>query len=178
MFITKDTKRLACVLLVLYYLCLFWIVILKCNMYPAVEGTRVILGKMTLQDRAHYEMSRFVIQDAPDIIVNILFFIPLGLLLPFFKEKSPHLFGALIGILTTIAVEITQLITAIGCFTYIDIITNSVGTFIGLMLHFKARRVVSERVTKIAIISFIAICSVILIFATNNTIKNLDMYFL
>ena len=178
MVITKDIKKLAYALLVLYALCLFWVVILKCNMYPAVEGTRLILGKMTLLERAHFSFAKFAKSDVPDIIVNILIFIPLGLLLPIFKEKSPCIFGALVSIFTTITIEIIQFLTAIGSFTYIDIINNSIGAFIGMMLYFKIRKVANERIIKIAMIFFIAICSVITIFATNNTIKNIDMYFL
>ncbi len=178
MVITKDIKRLAYVLLVLYALCLFWIVILKCNMYPAVEGTRLTIGKLPLFERMHFSLAKFAKSDIPDIVVNILIFIPLGLLLPILKEKNPCIFTASVGILTTIIVEITQLITAIGGFTYIDIMNNSLGTFIGLMLYFGIRKVANERVIKAAMISLIAICSGILIFATINTINNIDMYFL
>lgn len=178
MVITKDTKKLACVLLALYALCLFWVVILKCNMYPAVEGTRLTIGKLPLFERMHFSLAKFAKSDIPDIVVNILIFIPLGLLLPILKEKNPCIFTASVGILTTIIVEITQLITAIGGFTYIDIMNNSLGTFIGIMLYFEIRKALNKKTIKIAMILASTLCFGILVFATINTINNIDMYFL
>lgn len=178
MVIKKSTKTIAYVLLALYALCLFWVVILKCNMEPAIEGTRLTIGKLPLFERMHFSLAKFAKSDIPDIVVNILIFIPLGALLPFFKEKSPCIFGASVGIITTIAIEFTQILTAYGGFAYIDIINNSLGTFIGIMLYFEIRKALNEKTIKIAMILASTLCFGILVFATINTIKNIHIYFL
>ncbi len=69
---------------------------------------------------------------------NILLFVPLGaLIFLFFKEKKA-LRGVglttLIGALISLTIEVTQLITGRGMFEVSDLLTNTMGSFIGAFI--------------------------------------------
>lgn len=67
-----------------------------------------------------------------NLILNILLFVPFGFLLPFHSKKCRRFwvtYGA--GLLVTLFIEITQLITKRGVFEMDDIINNTAGTMIG-----------------------------------------------
>ncbi len=67
-----------------------------------------------------------------NIILNILLFIPLGFLLPFYSDKLKKGYKIiLIGFIFTLIIEIIQYITKIGIFEIDDILNNIIGTLIG-----------------------------------------------
>lgn len=67
-----------------------------------------------------------------NIILNILLFIPLGFLLPFYSDKLKKGYKIiLIGFIFTLIIEIIQYITKIGIFEIDDILNNTIGTLIG-----------------------------------------------
>lgn len=67
-----------------------------------------------------------------NIILNILLFVPLGFLLPFYSKKLQKSYiTILVGVVTTLVIEIIQYITGMGIFEIDDIFNNTVGTIIG-----------------------------------------------
>lgn len=69
------------------------------------------------------------------IIGNILMFIPFSFLIAeFLKDKKPILFSIGAGILFTFFIEILQLFSHTGTFEIDDIIHNTFGTMLGLMI--------------------------------------------
>lgn len=65
-------------------------------------------------------------------IENILLFIPLGLLLPFYWRKLKNVISCMgIGFLFSVIIEVGQLVTKRGYFQIDDIITNTLGSLIG-----------------------------------------------
>ena len=73
------------------------------------------------------------------IILNTLFFVPLGLTLPYvFTEKTskPIRISILCGFLLSLTVELLQLILRRGTFETTDIIMNTLGTATGTLSFF------------------------------------------
>ena len=66
-----------------------------------------------------------------EIILNYIFFIPLGLLLYLCFGKKYGLRVVIAGFLLTTSIELIQLIFRIGLFEFDDIIGNTIGCFIG-----------------------------------------------
>lgn len=64
------------------------------------------------------------------VIENILMFVPLGILVPVIKDMSLKkvLF---LGFLFSLSIELIQLLTGLGMFETDDLITNTLGTYIG-----------------------------------------------
>ena len=99
------------------------------------------------------------------IILNILFYIPLGYLLPFAwpklaegkpassKKRRPcklHPFPwvvVLIGLALSVATEFTQLFFKLGLFEFDDIFNNALGCFIGAALYAALMRRQEKRTT-------------------------------
>ena len=76
----------------------------------------------------------------------------------------------------SLSVEVIQLLTMIGGFSYLDLITNIVGGIIGYYVYkiiYSERRV---RILSIISISFLILAIPIAILAIFSTIANLDFY--
>lgn len=174
---SKSIKKAALITLSLYALCLFWVVILKCNLRDIVIDSRITMSEMTLWERMILSAGKFVKSNSTDIILNILFFLPTGLLFPFFIEKNTYFKSAIFGTFISLAVEFTQLLIPIGGFSYVDIFTNSLGAFTGVMLHYLLSNITEERVQIIALRASSVLAAFTGMFAIVNTIRNIDIYF-
>jgi glycopeptide antibiotics resistance protein len=172
----KSIKNTAIITFSFYMLCLLWVVILKCNLRAGVLESRSFMSEMTFWERAVLCTGNFLRTTVPDAVVNIFIFIPSGLLLPFIIKKNTYLVSALIGTTVSLAAEITQLTFCIGCFTYIDVINNSLGAFFGVMLHFPLSSIVKENQQDIALKVSSVMAMSLLVFATMSTIVNIDIY--
>jgi glycopeptide antibiotics resistance protein len=121
-------KSLSKTLLGLYSLLLLWLVLFKLSFdIPAVlgHGTR----SLNLVSFAGYAGGR------SEMITNLVVFIPLGLLLSInFKRTSFRRKLAFVFLLS-VASEVVQYILAIGITDITDVITNTLGGFIGLALY-------------------------------------------
>jgi glycopeptide antibiotics resistance protein len=138
-------------LLALYLLVLIWIVLFKLKFdIPSVF------------DHPHRSLNLIPFA-APSIvngsvnygemILNCLFFIPFGLLLnvnfkqPGFLSKLAFIWGF------SLIVEITQFVFAIGASDITDIITNTLGGFIGLKLYDLGNKfIVKEKFDKMIVL--------------------------
>lgn len=79
-----------------------------------------------------------MVSDFSNACLNILLFVPFGFLLPIFWEKFRDMKNAaLMGLITTFLIEISQIFT-FRTTDINDIITNTAGTIIG---YFVARRI-------------------------------------
>ncbi len=124
---TSKIRRLAATTLTLYLLLLVWIIALKCNMKEAILGARVYNQLFTVAERFEIYLSYFAKTDFRDGAVNVLLFIPLGMLLPFFQKKLFWIKTVLLCFLISAGFEVLQIVNGFGAFTYIDIINNTAG---------------------------------------------------
>ena len=72
------------------------------------------------------------------VILNIVLFVPIGILLPFLLNKKVSLEIALVyGVVFSSIIEVLQLVTCRGLCEFDDIFHNSLGCMIGCMIHKK-----------------------------------------
>jgi glycopeptide antibiotics resistance protein len=185
--IQNKLRRTAAMLFLIYILILVWVIMLKCNMEIPVRMSLEFFGDMTVEQRAEWTFCHFrfngdgpfISKDAiEDMLVNIVLFVPIGMMLPFIFKKHRFPMTALYGFLMTLAFELSQFIFAIGGFAYIDLITNTAGSVIGCALFYLIYpRLKENTVLKIL---HLAECTLLCIlgFATVNTILNIELYFL
>ena len=174
--ITKKIRILSIIVLILYMLLLAWVVALKCNMRGAILDAKLYNQKFTIAERFEMYLSYFAKTDFKDGAVNVLLFVPLGMLMPFLPQK--HIYGKtiLFAFLMSTAFEILQIINCIGAFTYIDIINNTTGGIIGALLHRLLRPRAKERPLEITFGVLVSILIPTLIAATINTIIHIEYY--
>ncbi|MCQ2507643.1 MAG: VanZ family protein [Dorea sp.] len=72
----------------------------------------------------------------PSCLLNILFFMPLGMLLPcaFQKCRDNRKRCLIIAFLWSLAIEIIQWVTALGMADWKDIVCNTLGAFLGVLI--------------------------------------------
>lgn len=70
-----------------------------------------------------------------NILGNIIIFIPLGIFLQLFKKNKHLLRSLLMVVLISVGVEIFQYAFALGSLDIDDVILNSIGGFVGILLY-------------------------------------------
>ena len=71
-----------------------------------------------------------------DVILNVLLFIPFGLLFPvLFRKTAAIVFTVPAGFLASLCIETVQYITRLGTADVDDLINNTLGALIGLILY-------------------------------------------
>ena len=84
----------------------------------------------------------------PDALMNIALFIPLGFLFQLTRreKRNDWAFGALIfGLLFSSGIEITQLFIEKRCTTFLDVLTNGAGAWLGALGYAIVRRFFAGR---------------------------------
>ncbi|MEK4698003.1 VanZ family protein [Solibacillus sp. FSL R7-0668] len=140
----------------------------------------IVLGITTLGRGANYESmtnlnlysgyinawNNWSLTEFQLIIFNIIMFVPLGILLPFYNKKFNSFTPALIVSLgVTLLIECIQLVTQKGIFELDDIFHNTLGGIIGFYLIIGIRDFVQQRKLKslIKAIALPTIFSIILL---------------
>lgn len=171
--------------IMLFLTLLVWIVIFKANV--SYIPMRFDLTKaMSLEERFNLGNYPFKnLFECPDghflgrlkeHFLNILAFLPFGILLPFVIKKKYMLIVPIIFIAATLGFESFQLFTGLGGFDITDIITNTLGGFLGLWLY----RIAFLRMPDHSLnrLSFVVnlIATPFAIYAIYNTIIHIDYY--
>lgn len=177
MIITSKIRKYAWITLLLYALVLIWVIGLKCNMRVAVTDAIIGMRRIDLHERIILSLGRFAHTSPADAIINVGLFVPMGMLLPAIISKRPYLTSGLICFFVSLGFEVFQLISCIGGFTYIDIICNFLGAFLGCSIHSLLREKLNEKSVCRALAIADLLCGAIVIFAIINTIINIDIYF-
>ncbi len=126
-----KSKKLTLELLVVYLAVLTWIIIFKMQFpgdagLPHMRNVNLIPFGQSVIVNGRIEFS--------EIIQNVLVFIPYGLLMGILWEEKPFLVKFLPIVLTSFAFESIQYIGAVGASDITDLITNSLGGIIGLVI--------------------------------------------
>lgn len=92
-------------------------------------------GKNCLIPFYSFYMARQEVEVYRLILLNILMFLPFGIVIPFWLKKLKHnmLFSVVFGFSFSLCIEIIQFVFRIGTFEIDDIIFNTIGCFIGLL---------------------------------------------
>lgn len=100
-------------------------------MTGTIAETRYFMGKMTLAERFTYSMSRIPTPDDSDVIVNLILFLPVGLMAPFIFDRGAFFKTIALSAILSAGLEIMQIISCVGFFTYSDIVINTLGGVLG-----------------------------------------------
>lgn len=125
----SNMNRITTALLVIYLLALCWILLFKLGVTFSYEAKRsfnlVPFSKpLILNGKA----------DFGEIILNVLVFVPLGVYAGMLFERWRFGKKLLFFFLISLFIEAVQFVLAIGAFDITDIITNTTGGLIGLLL--------------------------------------------
>lgn len=152
-----NKKRIA-LLGVLYFIALIWIVVFKCNFNDSlnleVNRARTIVERIKHGfSYSLFQLSYLKITDGEFLelfisIFNLFGFIPLGIVSGFFY-KIPRAFLSSVAVVA--GIEIFQLFTGYGGFEPTDVIVNTAGALIGIILcKALVPKIVPARINKIA----------------------------
>jgi glycopeptide antibiotics resistance protein len=152
------TNRLTTVLFIIYLIVLSWILLFKLGVRFSYMGNRrvnlipfseplILNGKI----------------DVGEIILNVVIFVPLGIYAGILFEK--WIFGKKLFFffLVSLIVEGLQFILAVGAFDITDIITNTLGGIIGLMIFEAIEKAFNNSVKAQKLINIIAAIGTVLI---------------
>ena len=127
-------------LLIVYLLVLIWIVLFKFGVHFAYMDERaaqfvpyggVLAGKQEL--------------DLSEILLNVAIFVPLGLYLGYLYRHRGFGWKLLLSFLLSLSLETTQYIFQIGAFDATDLVNNTVGAALGLLVCEALLRAKPER---------------------------------
>jgi len=162
-------KMLSRGLLVLYLIMLIWLVLFKFAFYisPILH--------------LHHRSLNLIPFAAPSIVngkinygemvYNCIFFIPFGLLLNVNYKKLGFLPKLTFILAFSLSIELIQYIFAIGASDITDVITNTVGGFLGLQLYdLSSKYIQSEKLDKVIITVGIVLLFVFIAFRSRVTI--------
>ena len=126
------TNKVTTVLFIIYLIVLFWILVFKLGVQFSYMGNRSI---NLIPFRESLILNGKI--DVGEIILNVVIFVPLGIYAGILFER--WIFGKKLFFffLISLIIEVLQFILAVGAFDITDIITNTLGGIIGLMI-FKA----------------------------------------
>ncbi len=158
--IFKST-HLTLALFSIYLIALVWIIVLKFNIdFSYMEGQRSInlipySEPLILNGKA----------DFGELILNVLIFVPLGLYAGVLFEKWS--FGRKVALFSSISflLEVTQYILGIGAFDITDIINNTFGGLIGLLIYKGVETALKDRLKTKRFINILTLTGTIFIFS-------------
>ena len=133
--LTRHNRNI-CILLWIYMLCLLYITVIGRDSF---DDYRARLIPFESYRQFFMTGERFEIRG---IILNILIFIPFGMLTAeLFSKKKPVLLAISAGLLFAVFIETMQFLTHTGTFETDDVIHNTFGTAIGIGIWAISRKI-------------------------------------
>ena len=188
----RLSKILVSLLFVLYLALLTWVVIFKCAIPKEILGNECSLDPIkfgpVIQEYMDSSLKeRFLFQfthptNAAKVIVefvlNIVVFIPLGVIFSTLINKSKWWINLLTGLSISICVELIQLITSFGGFEIYDLIANTFGTILGGVIYSLLIKAIKEE-QQIKVINITCLVSFIIfvpifIYAIYSMVNNFE----
>lgn len=147
-----KSKKITLALMLFYLLALIWVIIFKMEFsikdFPQIRNINLIPFSQPAIVNGKADIS--------EIILNILAFIPYGLFLHTLMDKKSILRNILIIFATSFIFELIQYIFAIGASDITDIISNTLGGIVGLVISILMAKLLKDNwVKSINIISIV-----------------------
>ena len=113
-----------------------------------------------------------------ETVLNVLVFVPFGVMVSYFFKRLPILKAFLISLAFSVAVEVAQFFTLLGGFEAMDVITNTLGGLIGGIIYYLCFRKIpsSSKAFKGGKIAFLSLSSCVLFALTLNVVIHIDVY--
>jgi glycopeptide antibiotics resistance protein len=143
--------RLTKTLFIIYLLSLFWILLLKLGVRFSYMETRSI-NFIPFREAVLYNSKG----DLAEVMLNVVIFIPLGIYAGLlfrqwnFGKKLLLFFGI------SLMFEVLQFILRIGAFDITDLLTNTFGGIIGLLLFYAIEKLFNNQVKTQRFINIVA----------------------
>ncbi len=153
----KKQQKITLSLFIIYLIILTWIILFKMHLptdiFPHTRSINLIpfSESMIVNGRIAWN----------EIIYNIAAFIPVGIYLGMLKENQPVMKKLLPVIGITASYEIGQYILAVGASDITDIINNTIGGAVGLLIFFLLSKLWKDKTCKI-LTAAAAVCTVLL----------------
>lgn len=158
----SKSNRLTFSLFFIYLAVLFWIIVLKLSVRFRYMGQQRSMNLIPYNQPLMLNGKA----DLGEIILNALVFVPMGVYVAILYKKWSVVKSILFFSLSSLVLESIQYITALGAFDITDIINNTVGGTMGLLLFkileklsgnsLKAQKIVNI-VALLATIAFISL---------------------
>lgn len=145
------------ILLGIYFLLLVWIILFKLSFsFSDLETLRSInLIPFYYSNQTSFHLS--------EVMDNVLIFIPLGILLKMLNIENKKII--FLGFILSFTLETMQFILSIGASDITDIITNTIGTIVGLFLYLILEKCLKDKTKTNQILNILGIIgSVLFIF--------------
>jgi glycopeptide antibiotics resistance protein len=126
-------------LLTAYLVVLLWLVLFKFSMHPGS-----VIADYQIRNVNLIPFAGATKGNPLEMVYNVIAFIPLGLLLAVNFNKTDFRRKLLFILLLSISVEITQYVLAIGRTDITDVITNTFGGYIGLVLYALGQKYIAK----------------------------------
>lgn len=180
-------NKLIKISLILYILFILYAIVLKSIMPTDLIDNYKFLSTMDLSTRfirglkiiEFYEIEyslgiikKTIILD----ILNMIIFIPFGILITHYIKKYKVLNIILISLLISIIIELFQLFTLIGAFMLNDLIINVLGGLIGSIIYILVTNGKRYFIYNVLLIVFSIIISVVLVYLLFMFITNINVY--
>jgi len=146
----NKTNKLTRVLFIIYLIALFWILLFKFGVRFSYMGNRNVnlipFGKI----------------DVSEIILNVVIFVPLGIYAGVLFKKWGFVKKLFFFFLISLMFEGLQFILGVGAFDITDIINNTLGGIIGLLIFEAIEKLFNNNVKSRKFITIIAAIATVL----------------
>lgn len=148
----NKTNKLTNGLFIIYLIALFWIIVFKFNVSFSDIGSMRSINlnpfseSLILNGRIAFS----------EIIMNVVIFVPLGIYVGILFKRWATLKKLFFFFLISLICEVAQFIFGIGASDITDIINNTLGGIIGLMIYIGIEKVFKNSVKAQKIINIIA----------------------
>ena len=131
----------------LYFVIMFWILFQRRSM----SGLRIVNIYPFSTIQGYFNINGAFLSDfaITNILGNIVIFIPMGIYISLFRKKTSVWINTILVGLVSLSVEILQYIFAVGMADVDDLILNTIGGFIGVILFKWIHNVYQEKAKEV-----------------------------
>lgn len=176
-------KRIVNLMLIIsfitYILLFIWVIFLKCNVESWINATYNLFKPMTLKERFLYDIIPFINKSYMRMrsnVYNVFLFIPIPFYIKLLMNNCSDSRIILLGIFISLFVEMLQLFIPFCAFATEDIICNSFGNLVGLLIYNAFFKKYAELENKLLLVCYSFVFLPIVCYAIYNTINNYHIY--
>lgn len=153
----KKKNRLTLILFVIYLVILTWIIVFK------MQFTLADLGYYRKINLIPFQGSVIVNNrlDMSEIIMNVLAFVPLGIYLSMLEPRESFIRKLLPVFFVSLTYEVMQYVLGVGASDITDLITNTSGGAVGIVVFYCFEKGFKEKAVKI--LNILALCGTVLL---------------
>lgn len=167
---SKDKKlKLVKILFGIYCILMVWIILFK---FSLSINDIIGLNKIRNINLIPFYYPNEVSGHFKEVLENLLIFIPFGIYLKMLNKDNKKII--IYGLIFSLVLEISQFIFKLGATDITDLITNSMGTVIGVYFYillekiFKNREKINKVLKILALIGTILLCLLLLLLIISN----------